>query len=432
VKGGLRVGIDGFNMAMPDGTGVATYGVALAESLRAMDHRVEGVFGLPGALDPAMREVMFFEALERGLPDRHAWMPPAMRAAAHRIDTYVRRRLQPVVETGRVERRPFANRLPAFDTIWTTHGLFARAERYFRRTRQLMPLRLANPPAVMHWTYPLPIRMVGAKNLYTFHDLVPLRLPYATLDRKRAYRRLVTAVAARADAIVTVSEASRRDLLAWLDVPPDRIVNTYQALPDTIPATGGAEVFGLHPGGYFLYFGAVEPKKNVGRLLEAFLASDASVPLVLVGARAWAAERELRLADGGQGGLLSPYARRLARRVIRLDYLPRRLLMGLVRDARAVLFPSLYEGFGLPVLEAMRLGTPVLTSNTASLPEVAGDAALLVDPYDVSALAAGIVRLDRDEALRADLSRRGPLQAEHFSTERYRQRLSALYDRVLA
>jgi glycosyltransferase involved in cell wall biosynthesis len=363
-------------------------------------------------------------------------MPAPLRVAAQRIDTYVRRRLQPVVETGRVERRPFASRLPAFDAIWTTHGLFGRAERYFRRTRRLMPLRLPDPPAIMHWTYPLPIRMVGAKNLYTFHDLVPLRLPYATLDRKRAYRRLMAAVAARADAIVTVSEASRGDLLTWLDVPPERIVNTYQALPDTIPATGGAEVFGLRPQGYFLYFGAVEPKKNVGRLLEAFLASDVSAPLVLVGARAWAAERELRLASGGAGGgaggLLSPYARRLARRVIRLDYLPRRLLMGLVRDARAVLFPSLYEGFGLPVLEAMRLGTPVLTSTTASLPEVAGHAALLVDPYDVSALAAGIVRLDRDDALRADLARRGPLQADLFSPARYQQRLSALYQGVLA
>jgi len=397
-----------------------------------MGHRVEGVFGLPGAADPAMREVMFFEALERGLPDRHAWMPGPLRAAAHRIDTYVRRPLQPVPETGRVERRPFANRLPALNAVWTAHGLFARADRYFRRTRRLMPIRLARPPAVMHWTYPLPIRMVGAKNLYTVHDLVPLRLPYATLDRKRAYRRLLNAVAAHADAIVTVSEASRRDLLDWLDLPAERIHNTYQALPDTIPASGGAEVFGLHRGGYFLYFGAVEPKKNVGRLLEAFLAADASVPLVLVGARAWAAERELRLAGGGEGGVLSPYARRLARRVIRLDYLPRRLLMGLVRDARAVLFPSLYEGFGLPVLEAMRLGTPVLTSTAGSLPEVAGDAALLVDPYDVSALAAGIVRLDRDDALRADLSHRGPAQAELFSAERYRARLSDLYDKVLA
>jgi glycosyltransferase involved in cell wall biosynthesis len=113
-----------------------------------------------------------------------------------------------------------------------------------------------------------------------------------------------------------------------------------------------------------------------------------------------------------------------------LDYLPFRLLMALVRGARAVLFPSLYEGFGLPVLEAMSMGTPVLASNVASLPEVVGDAALLVDPYDVRAIAEAIAKLEADADLSADLSARGPKQAALYSAEAYRARLVGLYAKL--
>lgn len=102
-----------------------------------------------------------------------------------------------------------------------------------------------------------------------------------------------------------------------------------------------------------------------------------------------------------------------------------------MRGARALLFPSVFEGFGLPVLEAMSLGTPVMTSNTTSLPEVAGDAALLVDPQDVGAMARAIRRLDNDNDLLGELSRRGRRQATLFSMEAYQQRIAALYGRLL-
>jgi glycosyltransferase involved in cell wall biosynthesis len=121
-----------------------------------------------------------------------------------------------------------------------------------------------------------------------------------------------------------------------------------------------------------------------------------------------------------------------ARRIVQLDYLPRRLLMKLAAAAKAVLFPSLYEGFGLPVLEAMQLGTPVVTSIMGSLPEVAGDSALLVDAYDVPALAEAIRRIDTDPALRARLSAAGRRQAARFSLDRHRRALHDVYTRVLA
>ena len=269
--------------------------------------------------------------------------------------------------------------------------------------------------------------------------MVPLKLPYTTLDTKPSYRALVAQCVARAERICTVSEASKADIVALLGADPGKVVNTYQAapIPDDLwsrgPAGDAAEIagiFGLKQHGYFLYLGAIEPKKNVGRLIEAYLSLDTDTPLVIVGGRSWRSEAELILLppddEAGYG-----HGKRIAERVIRLEHLPRALLIKLIRGAKAVTFPSIYEGFGLPVLEAMQLGTPVLTSTVSALPEVAGDAALLVDPYDIGAIAAGLRALDRDATLRARLSATGPVQARRFSQASYLARLEALYADLL-
>ncbi|OWK32937.1 glycosyltransferase family 4 protein [Sphingomonas mucosissima] len=423
-----RVGIDGFNLALPHGTGVATYGFALAEAVRSLGLPVEGLFGVPVGRDPRIQEILFYEALGRGLPSRRgpAWLRPIMERA-----TVLRGlKVQEVTESGRIERGGFVDRLPRFDRLLSSAHLFDHAEGHFRRTRRFLDLHIPDPPAIMHWTYPIPVRLAGARNLYTLHDLVPLKLPFATLDRKRFYHRLVERCVQDADHIVTVSESSRRDIIELLGVPEDRVSNTYQHTPMPVGLDEEADVeaiFGVKPKGYFLFFGAIEPKKNVARLVEAYLSTDTPHPLVLVGARGWQKEEELRLVEamarrGGKAGA----------RIIQLDYLPRRLVMQLVRYARAVLFPSLYEGFGLPVLEAMQLGTPVVTSNRGSLPEVAGNAALVVDPYDVPALTAAIALVDRDAELRATLEYAGRVQATRFSLGEHRRRLHALYTKVLA
>jgi len=118
------------------------------------------------------------------------------------------------------------------------------------------------------------------------------------------------------------------------------------------------------------------------------------------------------------------------RRVRRIDYLPFPQLVQMIRGARAVVFPSLYEGFGLPVLEAMALGTPVISSNTSSVPEVAGDAALLVDPYSTAEIAQALRKLDQDDDLCFELAQRGRRRAELFSEAAYAGRLRELYRRV--
>jgi glycosyltransferase involved in cell wall biosynthesis len=242
-----------------------------------------------------------------------------------------------------------------------------------------------------------------------------------------------------ADHIVTVSEASKKDIINLFGIPERRITNTYQAVD--IPAryrdkpisdvkSDVEGTFGLNYKNYFLFFGAIEPKKNVGRMIEAYLASGVTDPLVIVGKKAWKSEEELRLiSDNDHVRYLLTNGNITERRfrVLQVDYAPFPLLVSLIRGAKAVLFPSLYEGFGLPALEAMSLGTPVLTSNTASMPEVVGNAALQVDPYDTRALVEGIRALDTDADLRGRLAEAGPIQAEQFSPERYQARLADVY-----
>ena len=179
---------------------------------------------------------------------------------------------------------------------------------------------------------------------------------------------------------------------------------------------------------YLLFYGALEPKKNVARLIDAYMLSGADIPLVVTGAAGWGNQAETKMLDA-----LSAEARgrpRGSRRVYRFEYVSIPMLVTLIRGARAVVFPSLYEGFGLPVLEAMQLGTPVVTSRTSSLPEIAGDAALYVNPYDTYQIAQAIKTISADEGLRAELSRRGLVQAELFSMARYRERVAALYERL--
>lgn len=433
----FRIAIDGYNLAMPNGTGVATYGFTLAQVLRQAGHRVDGVYGLDAGSDPQMREILFFEALgrrnepvaeKRRKRDKQRVFWASVRPSLSLKAT-------DVPQSGRVEIKPLAELLPVFDRLSTTPRLFPIAHRHFARYGRFVRLRMDDPPPIMHWTYPVPIELVGSRNIYTLHDLVPLRLPYTTLEAKTFYRRLVQGCIDRAAALCTVSETSRNDIIAEFGVAPDRITNTFQTtlLPagflDTPAALDAAVVeatLGLPEKGYFLYCGAVEPKKNVGRLLEAYLSLGTDTPLALAGGGGWQNADELRLLTQPDTAE-SDHGRGLPRRVIRLGHLPRALLLRVIRGARAVLVPSIYEGFGLPVLEAMQLGTPVLTSRDGALAEVAGNAALLVDPYSVPSIAAGLRALDADEAVRRRLAAAGPIQAAHFLPERYLERLERLY-----
>lgn len=420
-----RIGLDGFNLALEQGTGISTYARNLSHVLKGMGAEVDVLYGrnIPSRRD-LLKEMGFFD------PNPLLKIPSALSGVFWGLTTLLPRSVVEIPMTGRVIADDFRTRLPAFDRLLNSRNLFLLGENHFNVWGRPLRIRVPRPPQVMHWTYPLPIEIVGAKNIYTLHDLVPLRLPYTTIDHNRRYLALMRFIARRADHIVTVSEASRADIINLLGVSETRVTNTYQAVEFPAAAARVSDVeaeaevlstVGLPHKGYFLFFGAIEPKKNVGRLIEAFLSSDVALPLLIVGKRAWKASRELKLLKLAEQRSSNP------QRVVHIDYIPQALLISLIRGARAVIFPSLYEGFGLPVLEAMKLGTPVITSTAAALPEVAGDAALLVDPYDLRAITNAARRLETDPALCAELSARGLRQAEKFSTDAYRERLAGLY-----
>lgn len=431
----MRVLIDGFNLALPHGTGVSTYGHQLAGALRDMAVEVGGLYGLSAPFNPKLRDIIFYEALGKEYRTQAPgpWSPKQLREMAMLLRD---RRARKIPQSDRVIARQFAHRLPKFDGgLYTAPDLFDLAGRNFARLGLFSNVCVPEPADVMHWTYPLPLKLRGAANLHTMHDLVPLKLPYASADRKRYYYKLMRAVARRADRIITVSESSRRDIIEFFPFAEPKIVNTYQAMrvPDAVLKESDDEVaaairsiFNLPFRGYFLFYGAIEPKKNVNRLIEAYLALATKTPLVIVGRRSWGADDELRLLQRDEVQPLKATFKNIRR----IDYLPRALLMRLIRGAKAVTFPSIYEGFGLPVLESMMLGTPVLTSNTSSLPEVGGDAALYVDPYDPRSIRAGLAQLDSDPDFCATLSAAGRVQAERFSQARYQERLGRLYDEL--
>jgi glycosyltransferase involved in cell wall biosynthesis len=384
--------------------------------------------------NPVLREIAFFDETRRFRKSATDKIAENLGHIADQIRYHLPVKPKPVEFSGVVVTRQFASTLPTYDRVFVARNLFTNARLYFSRTKAFVNLAFEMRPDIFHCTYPLPFRVKSARNVYTIHDLVPLRLPFTTLDDKRQMFRLLKKIAAEADHIVTVSENSKRDIVQLLGVEESRITNTYQSVDFPEQCVEGQDntiadrldrSFGLGLQGYLLFYGALEPKKNVGRLIEAYLSSGVEVPLVVVVSGGWQNRAETRLlAKLREGERASPGSQRHIRR---LDYVSFATLGTLIRGARAVIFPSLYEGFGLPVLEAMVLGTPVVASRESSLPEIAGEAALLVDPYDTEDIARAIKAIANDSDLRAELSRRGRTQAAKFSVDRYRERIKALY-----
>ena len=271
--------------------------------------------------------------------------------------------------------------------------------------------------------------------LVTVHDLGYRYFPEAHPLGQRWYLEWSTRHnARRATIILADSEATRADLIRHYGTDPDRIVVAYPGLDPTLaPARDPQRIartlarYGIRRP-YLLYLGTLQPRKNLVRLVEAFARlqsrldpDDRGLSLVLAGRRGW-------LYDG------------LFRRVRTLGLEGRVLFPGYVDDADkaallsgalAFVFPSLYEGFGFPVLEAQVCGTPVVCSDRSSLPEVAGDAALLVDPMDVEALAAALYRVVTEPGLRATLIERGWANVRRFSWESCAQAVLEVMGRVL-
>lgn len=240
------------------------------------------------------------------------------------------------------------------------------------------------------------------RSVATIHDLSHVCFPqFHPAARVDYLNRALPATLRQADFLITDAESVRLEVMRHFGWPADRIAAVPLGVSQAFRPRAGAELwpvlhrYGLQAGGYTLYVGTIEPRKNLGSLLSAYEALPASVrqrwPLVLAGARGWHSE-----------ALHDRIGRAAAAGWVRyLDYVFQDDLPFLYAGARLFAYPSLYEGFGLPPLEAMASGVPVLTSNVASLPEVVGAAALMVEPQDVPAMSAALARGLEDDAWRA-------------------------------
>jgi glycosyltransferase involved in cell wall biosynthesis len=293
---------------------------------------------------------------------------------------------------------------------------------------ELLPQRLD----LLHCPDFVAPRLRACPAVVTIHDLAFLRFPEILDADARRYYGQVRASAHAAQAVIAVSESTRADIVDLLGLPPERVDVVYEAAaPYFHPAKiGEAEertinARPLRAAGFALFVSTIEPRKNLETLLRALRACLDRQPLAgyrlaIAGVRGWLDApifdliRELRLAD-------------------HLDFLgwpqPDDLIW-LYSACRLYLNPSLYEGFGLPVLEALACGAPCVVADTSSLPEVAGDAALLIPPRDVAAWAAALEDLWADASARGELARRGPAQAARFSWERAARETLAIYRRV--
>lgn len=278
--------------------------------------------------------------------------------------------------------------------------------------------------------------LVGAKrSVVTVHDLGYLVFPQAHRPLDRLYLDLSTRWnAARATRVLADSEATRCDLIAHYRVPAEKIEvaypgwdeDTWQPAPQKQVAAVKAR-YGI-VGDYILYLGTLQPRKNLVRLVRAFAR--------LLGSGFTQAENRLQLVLAGQAGWLAQEVFEAVRRlglgsaVVFTGYIATEEAVALMSGALAFVFPSLYEGFGFPVLEAMACGVPVVCSNASSLPEVAGDAALLVDPTDVEAWAQALHRVLTDASLRQRLIACGARQVTRFSWERCARQVREVLEAV--
>lgn len=284
---------------------------------------------------------------------------------------------------------------------------------------------------IFHATNHLLAHFSRARTVFTLHDLIFLHYPeyhklynrwYLTLSMPRYLRA--------ANVIVTPSEWSRQDALKTYGLPPEKIKVIYEAAaPHFQPSTQPDKLARVRqkynlPERFILHVGTIEPRKNLSRLLEALKALLVEWPdlyLVLVGKKGW---------------LYAPFFERLRalgleERVIFPGYVDEADLPAFYHLAQAFAFPSLDEGFGLGPLEAMACGLPVVCSQASSLPEVTGEAALLIDPTDTTALTTALRRLLADADLRADLKWRGLTQAQKFSWTKAATELVAIYQALL-
>ncbi|MBE7554430.1 MAG: glycosyltransferase family 4 protein [Anaerolineales bacterium] len=299
--------------------------------------------------------------------------------------------------------------------------------------------RLRLPLPIETWTGPLdlfhatdfflpPVRS-GTRTIVTIHDLSFVHLPETVMPGMTNHlNQWVPRSVKRADHVIAVSEATRQDLIELYQTPPEKISVLYHGVtadfkpvtePNSLSAVRQKYNLGQQP--FILSVGTLQPRKNYQRLIQAFAALDPAPVLVIVGSRGW-----------NYANIFAEVARQgVEERVHFLGFVADADLPALYSAASLFVYPSLYEGFGLPVLEAMACGTPVVASNQSALPEVVGEAGLLVDPRNVEAMAAAMTHVLADTTLSRRLAQAGQARAGCFTWPEMATKLLNLYEQII-
>lgn len=294
----------------------------------------------------------------------------------------------------------------------------------------IVPRRLRKGDLDLFWSPLLTLPLVlEVPAVVTVHDLTPMLFPEThSLKVRASFTPFIRPTIEVAACVVTDSRATADDLRTQFPQARRKIEVVYPGIDRDFGPASETEIRAFRqkidcPDGFVLFVGSLEPRKNLPMLLEAWAGlkrSDSSIPpLVLAGSIGWKSRGLIRRI------------RSLERLGVRyLDHLDRSTLVRLIQSASVLTLPSLYEGFGLPAAEAMACGVPTVVANTSSLPEVVGDAGLLIEPDDGSALAAALARVLRDRALAAELSARGLERAKRFDWTTAAEQMERIFDRA--
>ncbi|OPH09313.1 glycosyltransferase family 4 protein [Cylindrospermopsis raciborskii] len=422
---GINVLVDGYNIEMLQGTGIKTYGATLVKTLISLEANVNLLCSRSSGGDTRdliLNESLFFDVQKH--QDNGPDIIGIISAAIRRF--YPATELQMTDFVIRQDKDFVFDLLPSWGKIFNVPDCYKIAYKLYKYFNLQTKVAIPKKIDIWHATYPIPIKVDGTKKITTIHDLIPLRLPYTTLDNKKLFFDLIKDAVKSSDTILAVSENTKKDILHCFDIHPDKINVTYQPIVDNshLVKNNEGEIilkkYKLKPQKYILFVGTIEPKKNIGRLIDAYIGLNTDMQLVIVGKKGWLWENEI-------GKLEALLGKGFSRKIRLLEYVERKDLMYLYNGAFCFVFPSLYEGFGLPPLEAMSFGCPVITSNVSSLPEVCGNAALYVDPYSSTSIREAIEKLTNNSQLRNDLICAGKERVNMFSMENYAQKICESY-----
>ncbi|MGB9715440.1 MAG: glycosyltransferase family 4 protein [Thermodesulfovibrionales bacterium] len=456
----ISVLIDGYNLELPYETGIKTYGMTLIKTLKLLGAEVNVLFSRGiRTKKRLLKEVLFFDIKN----DKKNYFN-----IISTIKTTLKAILFPLKAEIIENNNIVVKRLDGFNFfdnigIITLKDCYRSANILFKTLGFSTNISIPHKIDVWHATYPLPIKIKKAKKITTIHDLIPLRLPYTTSDDKKRFFKILESSIKDSSIILCPSENTKNDILNIYNCNPEKIFVTYQPTElkpldiDRDMISAYLKKFSLKINNYILFVGTIEPKKNIKRLIDAYLMLDTHMPLVIAGKRGWLWRNEIpqsllpnyttyrdiskktQLLDNILDNIFQSLRRnrveklplRSSENIRFLEHISNEDLRYLYAGAFCLVFPSLYEGFGLPPLEAMTFGCPVITSRVSSLPEICGDAAYYIDPYDVCDIKQKIEDLLNSPQTRRKLSEVGKQRVHLFSIENYAKKLYEAYCRIL-